>query len=89
MQLKTTSVPLAICLVLLLSSCGRTQNPAPQPLIQHPPESVFTPCEQPVLQGKTWGDAVRYTLELQLALSICSGQVDTLNHWRAETESIF
>ncbi|MHC6129166.1 Rz1-like lysis system protein LysC, partial [Serratia marcescens] len=21
-----------------------------------PPESVFTPCEQPKLQGDTWGD---------------------------------
>lgn len=24
------------------------------------PESVFSPCEQPTLQGNTWGDAVSY-----------------------------
>jgi len=48
-----------------------------------PPESVFRPCEQPVLLGDTWGDAVSYTLKLQTALKICAGQVATLNAWRA------
>ncbi|MGQ6214217.1 Rz1-like lysis system protein LysC [Serratia sp. IR-2025] len=48
-----------------------------------PPESVFTPCEQPSLQGDTWGDVVSYTLALQIALSICTGKVVTLNKWRA------
>ncbi|WP_420329897.1 Rz1-like lysis system protein LysC [Serratia grimesii] len=48
-----------------------------------PPESVFTPCEQPTLQGNTWGDAVSYTLALQTVLSVCSGQVTTLNQWRS------
>jgi len=43
---------------------------------------VFTPCQQPELQGNTWGDAVSYTLALQTALSICAGQVATLNQWR-------
>lgn len=46
------------------------------------PETVFTPCEQPGLQGNTWGDAVSYTLALQTALLICAGQVVTLNQWR-------
>ncbi|MDT3249318.1 hypothetical protein QZQ97_00040 [Serratia sp. root2] len=49
-----------------------------------PPESVFTPCEQPRLQGDTWGDAVSYTLALQTALQICAGRVATLNAWRAK-----
>ncbi|WP_447870280.1 Rz1-like lysis system protein LysC [Serratia fonticola] len=74
--------PSAICLALLLSSCSRTQNPVPQPLVLLPPESVFTPCEQPTLQGNTWGDAVSYSLALQTALQICAGQVVTLNAWR-------
>ncbi|MBN5232461.1 hypothetical protein JY446_24340 [Serratia marcescens] len=43
---------------------------------------MFNPCEQPELQGNTWGDAVSYTLALQTALSICAGQVTTLNQWR-------
>ncbi|RZV01061.1 UNVERIFIED_ORG: hypothetical protein EOZ59_0999 [Serratia quinivorans] len=28
-----------------------------------------------------WGDALSYTLALQTALSICVGQVETLNAW--------
>ncbi|WP_241972080.1 Rz1-like lysis system protein LysC [Serratia odorifera] len=68
--------------MLLLSSCARTQNPAPQQVVLLPPESVFTPCEQPLLSGDTWGDALSYTLALQTALSICAGQVATLNQWR-------
>ncbi|WP_213873282.1 Rz1-like lysis system protein LysC [Serratia marcescens] len=47
-----------------------------------PPESVFTPCEQPKLQGDTWGDIGSHALALQTALSICAGQVETLNAWR-------
>ncbi|MGM1186207.1 Rz1-like lysis system protein LysC [Serratia liquefaciens] len=47
-----------------------------------PPESVFIPCEQPTLQGDTWGDALSYTLALQASLQICAGQVSTLNKWR-------
>ncbi|HAU5648005.1 TPA: hypothetical protein JD336_18920 [Serratia marcescens] len=47
-----------------------------------PPESVFTPCEQPKLQGETWGDIGSHALALQTALSICAGQVATLNQWR-------
>ncbi|AYO37427.1 hypothetical protein EBA31_09045 [Serratia sp. P2ACOL2] len=47
-----------------------------------PPESVFAPCEQPQLQGDTWGGALSYTLALQTALSICAGQVVTLIQWR-------
>ncbi|MDK1706848.1 hypothetical protein QOM18_00795 [Serratia marcescens] len=47
-----------------------------------PPESVFTPCEQPKLQGDTWGDIGSHALALQTALSICAGQVATLNQWR-------
>ncbi|WP_413506701.1 Rz1-like lysis system protein LysC [Serratia proteamaculans] len=67
--------------MLLLSSCSRPPL-APQPLVLLPPESVFTPCEQPELQGNTWGDALSYTLALQTALQICAGQVDTLNKWK-------
>ncbi|TWY30786.1 hypothetical protein FR992_24660 [Serratia marcescens] len=65
-----------------MSSCSRTP-PAPQQVVLLPPESVFSPCEQPTLQGNTWGDAVSYTLALQTALSICPGKVVTLNKWRA------
>ncbi|OPJ96479.1 hypothetical protein B1R44_10830 [Serratia marcescens] len=64
-----------------MSSCSKTP-PAPQQIVLWPPESVFTTCEQPELQGNTWGDAVSYTLALQTALSICAGQVATLNQWR-------
>ncbi|WP_217694463.1 Rz1-like lysis system protein LysC [Serratia marcescens] len=72
---------LSLCLPLLLSSCSRVQQ-TPQQIVLLPPESVFTPCENPQLQGETWGDAVSYTLSLQTALSICAGQVATLNQWR-------
>ncbi|HIE0939525.1 TPA: Rz1-like lysis system protein LysC [Serratia marcescens] len=68
--------------MLSLSSCSKTPPPAPEQLISLPPETVFTPCQQPELQGNTWGDAVSYTLTLQTALSICAGQVSTLNQWR-------
>ncbi|WP_425347516.1 Rz1-like lysis system protein LysC [Serratia fonticola] len=74
--------PSAICLALLLSSCSRTQNPVPQPVVLLPPESVFTPCERPILQGATWGDALSYTLALQTSLQICASQVFTLIQWR-------
>ncbi|MCH6191397.1 hypothetical protein J9788_01920 [Serratia sp. X10] len=50
-----------------------------------PPESVFTPCEVPTLQGDTWGDIGSHALALQTALLICTGQVDTLNAWRRAT----
>ncbi|HIH4160609.1 TPA: Rz1-like lysis system protein LysC [Serratia marcescens] len=68
--------------MLSLSSCSKTPPPAPEQLISLPPETAFTPCQQPELQGNTWGDAVSYTLTLQTALSICAGQVATLNQWR-------
>ncbi|WP_422067031.1 Rz1-like lysis system protein LysC [Serratia marcescens] len=80
-RLKTIPAPLSLCLALCLSSCARP--PAPQTVPLLPPESVFAPCEQPQLQGKTWGDAVSYALALQTSLHICAGQVDTLNAWRA------
>ncbi|WP_430299031.1 Rz1-like lysis system protein LysC [Serratia odorifera] len=73
---------IALCLTLLLSSCSRTQNPAPYQVVLLPPESVFIPCEKPQLQGTTWGDALSYALALQTALSICAGQVATLKDWR-------
>ncbi|MEN4246448.1 Rz1-like lysis system protein LysC [Serratia marcescens] len=79
-------VLVSLCLPLLLSSCSRTP-PAPQQIILLPPESVFTTCEQPELQGNTWGDAVSYTLSLKTALSICAGQVQTLNEWRSSIGS--
>ncbi|WP_422663504.1 Rz1-like lysis system protein LysC [Serratia nevei] len=44
-----------------------------------PPESVFAPCKHPQLQADTWGDTVGYALRLQTALSICAGQILTLN----------
>ncbi|MDQ9391188.1 MULTISPECIES: Rz1-like lysis system protein LysC [Serratia] len=68
--------------MLSLSSCSKTPPSAPEQLISLPPETVFMPCKQPELQGNTWGDAVSYTLALQTALSICAGQVATLNQWR-------
>ncbi|WP_442531788.1 Rz1-like lysis system protein LysC [Serratia sp. CY82423] len=76
-----TPVLLSGCLVLLLSSCSKTV-PVPQQIVLQPPESVFSPCDEPVLQGETWGDAVSYTLALQTALQICTGQIKTLNYWR-------
>ncbi|MGE6472818.1 Rz1-like lysis system protein LysC [Serratia proteamaculans] len=82
MHLKAINVAIVLCLPLLLASCSKTLPPAPQQVVLLPPESVFTSCEQPQLQGDTWGDAVSYTLSLQTALSICAGQVDTLNKWR-------
>ncbi|PHI47764.1 hypothetical protein B9T65_18445 [Serratia marcescens] len=51
-------------------------------MVLFPPESVFPPCEQPKLQGDTWGDIGSHALALQTALSICAGQVSTLNLWR-------
>ncbi|HGE6721879.1 TPA: Rz1-like lysis system protein LysC [Serratia marcescens] len=82
MHLKAVNVGIVLCLPLLLSSCSRTP-PTPQQVVLLPPESVFTPCEQPSLQGDTWGDAVSYTLKLQTAFSICAGQVETLQKWRS------
>ncbi|WP_274851934.1 Rz1-like lysis system protein LysC [Serratia marcescens] len=81
MHLKAVNVGIVLCLPLLLSSCSRTP-PVPQQVVLLPPETVFTACEQPELQGNTWGDAVSYTLALQTALSICAGQVEALNTWR-------
>ncbi|WP_242502727.1 Rz1-like lysis system protein LysC [Serratia sp. 1D1416] len=81
-RLKTIPALLSLCLTLLLSSCSKTPPPAPEQVISLPPETVFTPCEQPELQGDTWGDAVGYTLALQTSLQICAGQVATLNQWR-------
>ncbi|MGI9708698.1 Rz1-like lysis system protein LysC [Serratia marcescens] len=83
MHLKAVNVGIVLCLPLLLSSCSRTP-PAPQQIVLLPPESVFTPCDQPELQGNTWGDAVSYTLSLKTAFSICASQVETLREWRKE-----
>ncbi|UJD80102.1 hypothetical protein FS595_10490 [Serratia rubidaea] len=54
----------------------------PEPIVRLPPESVFKPCEQPQLAGRAWGDIGAHALALQTALSICAGQIDTLNAWR-------
>ncbi|WP_149559874.1 Rz1-like lysis system protein LysC [Serratia marcescens] len=62
-------------------------QPPPQHVVLLPPESVFIPCDQPTLQGNTWGDAVSYTLALQTSLQICTGQVTTLNAWRISVGS--
>ncbi|MFP7327415.1 Rz1-like lysis system protein LysC [Serratia marcescens] len=85
MHLKAVNVGIVLCLPLLLSSCSKTP-PVPQQIVLLPPESVFTPCEQPGLQGDTWGDAVSYTLSLKTALSICAGQIETLNAWRQDVD---
>ncbi|WP_232094705.1 Rz1-like lysis system protein LysC [Serratia ureilytica] len=85
MHLKAVNVGIVLCLPLLLSSCSKTPS-APQQIILLPPESVFTPCEQPSLQGDTWGDAVSYTIALQTALNICASKVVTLNQWREYTK---
>ncbi|WP_440506978.1 Rz1-like lysis system protein LysC [Serratia nevei] len=82
MPLKMTSAPAALLLVLFLASCAERTPPPPAPIVLLPPESVFTPCEQPKLQGDTWGDIGSHALALQTALSICAGQVATLNQWR-------
>ncbi|WP_045784786.1 hypothetical protein [Chania multitudinisentens] len=68
--------------MLFLSSCA--QPPPPPSVLQPlPPETVFTRCEKPLLSGNTWGDAVSYTLALQMALQTCAGQVEMLNAWRS------
>ncbi|BEO27471.1 Rz1-like lysis system protein LysC [Serratia marcescens] len=82
MPLKMTSAPAALLLVLFLASCAERTPPPPAPMVLLPPESVFTSCEQPKLPGDTWGDIGSYALALQTALSICAGQVATLNQWR-------
>ncbi|WP_442528183.1 MULTISPECIES: Rz1-like lysis system protein LysC [unclassified Serratia (in: enterobacteria)] len=82
MPLKMTSVPAALLLPLLLASCAERTPPPLAPIVLLPPESVFTPCEQPTLQGDTWGDIGSHTLALQTALLICAGQIETLNYWR-------
>ncbi|WP_420704977.1 Rz1-like lysis system protein LysC [Serratia liquefaciens] len=81
MHLKAINVAIVLCLPLLLTSCSKTPV-TPQQVVLLPPESVFKRCEQPTLQGDTWGDAASYTLALQTALSVCTGQVVTLNQWR-------
>ncbi|MNC56848.1 hypothetical protein D3C75_1064710 [compost metagenome] len=85
MRFKATSVLLAICLALLLSSCSQRSQQVPKSVVLLPPETVFTPCEHPVLKGETWWDAASYTLALQSALRICAGQVYVLSQWRSAT----
>ncbi|WP_425332230.1 Rz1-like lysis system protein LysC [Serratia liquefaciens] len=85
MHLKVINVAIVLCLPLLLTSCSKTPVP-PQQVVLLPPETVFIPCEQPTLQGDTWGDALSYALALQTALSICAAQVTTLNQWRPAAE---
>ncbi|HFZ4876238.1 MULTISPECIES: Rz1-like lysis system protein LysC [Serratia] len=80
-----TSVVGVLLLPLLLASCAERTPPPPAPLVLFPPESVFTPCEVPTLQGDTWGDIGSHALALQTALLICAGQVETLNAWRRAT----
>ncbi|WP_434093471.1 Rz1-like lysis system protein LysC [Serratia ureilytica] len=82
-RLKTIPALVSLCLPLCLSSCARPPAQPPASLILLPPESVFTPCEQPEIAGDTWGDAVSYTLALQTSLKICAGRIATLNAWRA------
>ncbi|WP_455710379.1 Rz1-like lysis system protein LysC [Serratia grimesii] len=76
------SAPAALLLVLCLTSCSSPTAQPPAPIFLLPPESVFKPCEQPAMQGDTWGDIGSHALALQTALSICAGQVATLNQWR-------
>ncbi|HID8434781.1 TPA: Rz1-like lysis system protein LysC [Serratia marcescens] len=82
MHSKAVNVGIVLCLPLLLTSCSKTLSPAPQQVVLLPPESVFFPCEQPQLQGDTWGDSISYILALQTALTICAGKVATLNQWQ-------
>ncbi|WP_226882949.1 Rz1-like lysis system protein LysC [Serratia marcescens] len=83
MLLKTTSAPAVLLLVLFLASCAeRTPPPPPAQIVLFPPESVFTPCEQPKLQGDTWGGIGSHALALQTALSICAAQIEMLRNWR-------
>ncbi|WP_406705253.1 Rz1-like lysis system protein LysC [Sodalis sp.] len=76
-----------LCLALCLSSCTRPPAHNAEPVVLLPPETVFTPCPRPVMHGKTWGDAVAYALALQTALTLCAGQIDTLNQWRALSDA--
>ncbi|WP_440487046.1 Rz1-like lysis system protein LysC [Serratia nevei] len=86
MPLKTTSVLAALLLSLFLTSCAERIPAPPEPIVLLPPESVFKPCEVPTLHGDTWGDIGSHALALQTALSICAGQVATLNQWRVAVE---
>ncbi|HIH4159238.1 MULTISPECIES: Rz1-like lysis system protein LysC [Serratia] len=87
MPLKMMSALAASLQVLFLASCAERISPPPASIVLLPPESVFTPCEQPKLQGETWGEIGSYTLTLQTALSICAGQVATLDQWRNELKA--
>lgn len=81
-RLKTMTALSAMLLVLFLTSCAEPIPDPMGPIVRLPPESVFKPCDQPKLAGSTWGDIGAQALTLQTALSICAGQVDTLNAWR-------
>ncbi|TPW41500.1 hypothetical protein FKM52_13875 [Mixta tenebrionis] len=53
-------------------------------MLRLPPETLFQPCEQPLFMGKSWGDAVSYSLQLQHSLKICAGRIDRLIEWRRQ-----
>ncbi|WP_419722354.1 Rz1-like lysis system protein LysC [Serratia liquefaciens] len=82
LQTQGKPVITALLLVLCLTSCAERIPAPPEPIVLLPPESVFKRCEQPTLQGDTWGDIGSHALALQTALSICAGQVSILNQWR-------
>ncbi|HIE4238431.1 TPA: Rz1-like lysis system protein LysC [Serratia marcescens] len=79
---KMTNVPAMLLLPLFLISCSERIPPPPEPIVLLPPESVFKPCEQPVLNGNTWGDIGGYALLLKTSLSLCAEQISILSQWR-------
>ncbi|WP_425280991.1 Rz1-like lysis system protein LysC [Mixta intestinalis] len=86
MRSKPILVLLSLCQILLLSSCA--QRPLSAPLLRLPPETLFQPCEQPLFTGKSWGDAVSYSLQLQHSLKICAERIDRLIEWRRQVSPL-
>ncbi|WP_422663695.1 Rz1-like lysis system protein LysC [Serratia ureilytica] len=70
-------------LSLFLTSCT-PRIPSPELVTLFPPDSVFKPCDIPILEGDTWGDISSYSLALRTALSLCANQVATLIQWRTQ-----
>ena len=73
-------MPAAVVELLQQNAAGTSAN---RPVA---PEVSFHSMRAARAAGQYLGDAVSYTLALQTALSICAGQVATLNQWRVAVE---
>ena len=61
-----------------LTACSNT-------VIQHekikPPQSLLIECEYKGFNGKTYGDLIYYTRELQSKYKVCAKQVREIRQW--------